>query len=281
MMSTVPNGGEQSPESQDSATGGDGVGRLDVSLVLACYNEEGLIVDSVARILDALDCCRWSYEVVFVDDCSKDKTRALIEQLVAAHPTHTFQTIFHAENQGRGATVTRGMRAGRGAIVGYIDIDLEVDPLYVPACIHAIERGADVATGMRTYKFSMRSIDRYILSRGYIALVHAALGVDVQDTETGFKFFRKERILPIFDAIEAQHWFWDTEVMVRSVLAGLKVVEVPVLFIRRFDKTSGVRAVKDTIDYFLRLWRFRGTVSTLRREARVAGTKRDWIRQSL
>lgn len=254
---------------------------IDVSLVLACYNEHGIIVDSVTRILEALDFCRRSYEIIFVDDCSKDDTRALIERLVAEHPNHTFQTIFHERNQGRGATVMEGMRAGRGAIVGYIDIDLEVDPQYIPACIRAIEHGADVATGLRTYKFSMRSLDRYILSRGYIALVHATLGIDVQDTETGFKFFCKDRILPVFDAIEAQHWFWDTEVMVRSQLAGLKIVELPVLFIRRFDKTSGVRAVKDTIDYFLRLWRFRGTVSALRREARVAGTKRDWIRQGL
>jgi len=259
----------------------DRAASIDVSLVLACYNEQGIIVESVARILEALDCCKWSYEIVFVDDCSRDKTRALIEQLVAAHPTHTFQTIFHARNQGRGATVTEGMRAGRGAIVGYIDIDLEVDPRYIPSCIRAIEQGADISTGMRTYKFSMRSLDRYILSRGYIALVHAMLGVDAQDTETGFKFFRKERILPIFDAIEAQHWFWDTEVMVRSLLHGLRVTEIPVLFIRRFDKTSGVRPVRDTIDYFLRLWRFRGTVSALRKEARVAGTKRDWIRQGL
>lgn len=266
--------------SDTSTSSGAGV-PVDVSLVLACYNEHDVIVDSVARILAALDCCRWSYEIVFVDDCSKDDTRALIERLVADYPTHTFQTIFHAQNQGRGATVAEGMRAGRGAVVGYIDIDLEVDPRYVPSCIKAIEDGADVATGMRTYKFSMRSLDRYILSRGYIWLVHAVLGVDVQDTETGFKFFRKDRILPIFDAIEARHWFWDTEVMVRSVFGGMKIVEIPVLFIRRFDKTSGVRAVRDTIDYFLRLWRFRSTVSALRKEARVAGTKRDWIRQSL
>jgi len=254
---------------------------VDVSLVLACFNEEDVIADSVSRILDTLDGCAWSYELIFVDDCSRDSTAEQIRRLIAAHPDHNLRAIFHERNRGRGYTVAEGMRAGRGAIVGYIDVDLEVDARYVPVCMRALEQGADVATGLRRYKFSWGSLDRYLLSRGYVTLVRYLLGVDLQDTETGFKFFRKDRILPVFDAIEEPHWFWDTEVMVRALCGGLKIEEIPVPFVRRFDKQSTVRPLRDSIHYFVRLWRFRSTLAKLRQEARLAGTERNWVRESL
>lgn len=255
---------------------------LDLTLVLACYNEELIIENSVPQIIEVLDGSPWSYEIIFVDDCSHDRTRELIDQIVAQHPHHDLRRIFHERNVGRGGTVMEGMRAGRGEIVGFIDIDLEVHPRYIPSCVRAIQkRGADVATALRTYKFYWRSVDRYLMSRGYIQLVQWLLNVPLQDTETGFKFFRKKRILPVFDEIEDLHWFWDTEVMVRSYLHGLNIEEISVLFVRRFDKQSTVSPIMDTLDYFKKLWRFRRTVQSLRQEAAVASIPRGWIRQSL
>jgi glycosyltransferase AglD len=254
---------------------------VQLSLVLACYNEERLIDDSVEQILEVLDCCRWTYEVIFVDDCSRDKTRESIARIVEGHPRHTLKAVFHDRNVGRGGTVTEGLRLARGTIVGFIDIDLEVHARYIPSCVRAIEKGADVATGLRTYKFYWHSLDRYLMSRGYIRLVQWLLDVPLRDTETGFKFFRKERVLPILDQIEDRHWFWDTEVMVRSLLRGLNIQEIPVLFLRRFDKQSGVRAVKDTIDYFGKLWQFRRVVRRLRQEADLASIPRGWVQEGL
>jgi glycosyltransferase involved in cell wall biosynthesis len=252
-----------------------------LSLVLACYNEESLILDSVEQILEVLDGSPWTYEVIFVDDCSRDRTRELIDQIIAEHPHHHLRRIFHERNVGRGGTVMEGMRLGQGEIVGYIDIDLEVHARYIPSCVRAIEKGADVATGLRTYRFYWHSVDRYLMSRGYIWLVQRLLGVPLKDTETGFKFFRKSTILPIFDEIEDMHWFWDTEVMVRSYLRGLNIREIPVLFVRRFDKQSAVHPFSDTLDYFKKLWRFRRVVRQLKREAALAGTARGWLRESL
>jgi hypothetical protein len=123
--------------------------------------------------------------------------------------------------------------------------------------VRAIERGADVATVRRIYAFQLRSLDRYAMSRGYSYLVRRLLGVSLRDTETGFKFFRREPLLPVLDAIEDGRWFWDTEFMVRSVRRGLRVAEVPGAFVRRSDKTSTVRGLRDSWDYFGRLWRFR------------------------
>jgi glycosyltransferase involved in cell wall biosynthesis len=237
---------------------------VDFTLVLACYNEEPILEASIAEVIGVLDALRWRSEVIFVDDKSLDGTKAVIERIVAAYPERALGTIFHATNVGRGGTVTDGMRAARGRLVGFIDVDLEVHASYLLSCLLALERGADVATARRIYRFSWRSLDRYVLSRGYRWLLSHLIEIPVQDTETGFKLFRRDAILPVLDRCADQGWFWDTEVMVRAHYAGLRIVEVPALFLRRFDKQSSVHAVRDTLDYLIKLWRFRAVASGLR-----------------
>lgn len=254
---------------------------VQLTLVLACYNEEPHFEDSVAQIVEVLDGAPWSYEIIFVDDCSRDRTRELIERTIARYTHHRMRRIFHETNVGRGGTVADGMRAGEGEIVGFIDIDLEVHARYIPSCVRAIEKGADVATGLRTYRFAWHSLDRHLMSRGYIWLVQRVLGVPLHDTETGFKFFRRSLILPILNEVEDKRWFWDTEIMTRAYLRGLNIVEVPVLFVRRFDKKSTVRPVHDTVEYFAKLWRFRHVVRGLKQEAALAGIRRGWLREGL
>ncbi len=199
---------------------------------------------------------RRPYEVLFVDDVSRDGTRAIIAEIAAAHP-RTVRVLLHERNTGRGQTVTDGFRMARGAIAGFLDVDLEVHARYIPSLVKAIERGADVAIVRRIYAFQVSSLDRYAMSRGYSFLVRRMLGVDLRDTETGYKFFRRERLLPILDEIRDPGWFWDTEFMVRAVRRGLQVAEVPGAYIRRFDKTSTVRGVRDSVRYFGKLIAFR------------------------
>jgi glycosyltransferase involved in cell wall biosynthesis len=236
-----------------------------LSLVLACYNEAQHLEASFAEIRDSLEQARFPFEILFVDDVSRDDTRAIIARIVAAHPQLALRTILHERNRGRGATVTDGFRAARGAITGYIDVDLEVHSRYIPSLVHAIERGADVATLRRIYAFQVRSLDRYAMSRGYSFLVRRLLDVDFADTETGYKFFSREKVLPLLDEIRDPGWFWDTEFMVRAARRGLKLVEIPGAYIRRGDKTSTVKGLSDSLRYFRQLLRFRGE---LRREAR-------------
>jgi glycosyltransferase involved in cell wall biosynthesis len=231
-----------------------------VSVVLACYNEEEILAASFAEIRDTLENLGRPYEIVFVDDVSRDRTREIIAALVADNPGVDIRVLLHERNQGRGATVTDGFRAARGEIVGYLDVDLEVHARYIPSLVRAIERGADVATVRRIYAFQVRSLDRYLMSRGYSFLVRRVLDVPIHDTETGYKFFRREKLLPVLDEIEDGGWFWDTEFMVRALRHGLRLEEIPGAYVRRRDKTSTVSGVRDSIEYFRKLLRFRRTL---------------------
>ena len=228
-----------------------------LSLVLACYNEAEHLETSFQEIRETLDQTRWPYEVVFVDDLSRDRTRDILRAIVAAHPQHQLRVILHQRNQGRGATVTDGFRAARGEIAGYMDVDLEVHCRYIPSLVRAIEKGADIATLRRIYAFQVFSLDRYFMSRGYSWLVRRLLEVPYRDTETGYKFFRRRTVLPLLDEVHDPGWFWDTEFMARAHRRGLKVVEVPGAYVRRTDKTSTVSGIRDSFDYFRQLWRFR------------------------
>ena len=231
-----------------------------VSVVLACYNEEEILLSSFAEIKDTLDGLGRPYEIVFVDDVSRDRTRELIARIVAAHPGTDIQVLLHEKNRGRGATVTDGFRAARGEIVGYLDVDLEVHARYIPSLVRAIESGADVATVRRIYAFQVRSLDRYLMSRGYSFLVRRLLDAPIHDTETGYKFFRRERLMPVLDEIEDGGWFWDTEFMVRAWRHGLRLEEIPGAYVRRNDKTSTVSGLRDSVAYFHKLLRFRRTL---------------------
>lgn len=237
----------------------------DLSLVIACYNEEGHLVQSIREILEILDMTRYTYEIIFVDDCSRDDTRALIDQLIESHPNHAFRKIFHETNKGRGGTVTDGIRIAQGKVAGFIDIDLETHARYIPSCVAEILKGRDIAVAERVYTFQISRLDRYILSKGYNLLVKWAFGFPPMDTEAGFKFFNREKIRPVLDTIQDQRWFWDTEIMVRSYLAGLDIVEVPTLFVRRVDKVSTVNPITDTLEYLAQLYRFK---KQLRQEQR-------------
>ncbi len=229
---------------------------LDLSLILPCFNESGLFMESVERIVEVLDASRLSYEIIFVDDASRDITPRLIASVCRNNPS--MRALYHATNRGRGQTVMDGMREARATVVGYIDIDCEVSPVYIPLLVTMIlNKKSDVVIGKRFYRTSPRAVLREVLSRGYQWLSDMLIGTGGMDTETGYKFFHRKKILPVISKTQYAGWFWDTEVMVYARRAGLRITEVPVLFLRRFDKVSSVNIFRDTLDYVVQLLKFR------------------------
>jgi glycosyltransferase AglD len=228
-----------------------------LSIVIACYNEEPILAGSLHEILETLEGLGAPYEILLVDDASRDGTREVIRALVERYQEQDLRVLLHERNLGRGATVADGFRAARGEIAGYLDVDLEVHSRYIPSLVSAIRNGADVATVRRIYAFQLAALDRYLMSRGYSYLVRKLLGTSLRDTETGYKFFRRETLLPVLGEIQDPGWFWDTEFMLRAERRGLRIVEIPGAYVRRYDKRSTVQGLRDTLAYFRKLLAFR------------------------
>ncbi len=237
-----------------------------VSVVIACYNEESVLVKNVREIMDILDQTTYRYEVILADDGSTDSTVTLIEGLAEQYPCISYLT--HPVNMGRGRTVADGIRKARGRMVGFIDIDLQTPAHYLPRLIREVERGADVAIAKRVYKLSPSALGRWILSKGYMVLSSWVLGVKRRDTESGCKFFRREAILPVLDEAQDPHWFLDTEVMALASLRGLTIVELHTVFLREVSNRSTVRILPDVLHYLAKLFSFRRRVGSALRGLR-------------
>ncbi len=226
-----------------------------ISLVLPCFNEAEHFVESIDHIFQVLTNLKQNFEIIFVDDKSQDNTVNLIQEFIKNHPRHT-RSIYHTINQGRGFSVTEGIRLSRGKYVGFIDIDCEISPRYIPDCIKLLDKGFDLVCGQRRYKVTAYSLIRAIASKMYSTLTHILLHPAVADTEAGYKFFRREKILPVLKLTQDRGWFWDTEIIIRAQQAGLKIIGYDVNFIKRTDKTSTVNIFSDAFIYLFKLFKF-------------------------
>ena len=238
----------------------------DISVVIACYMEEGHLEDSIAQLTATLEEIGRSYELVFIEDKSTDRTADVIKRLVDGHPHR--RAVYHEQNVGRGGTVTEGFLLAKGRIVGFLDIDLEVHCRFLPSVLDAIEAGADGATAFRHYAVGWRptAMVRHVLSSGYRWLFNKIFDMPFRDPETGFKFFVREKVLEVAKRTKDVGWFWDSEIMILSHQAGLKLVEVPCRFERRADKASTVRVFHDVCGYLIAIWKFRKRQKTERRQ---------------
>ena len=100
-----------------------------------------------------------------------------------------------------------------------------------------------------------RTFSRDFSSKTYNSLVRHMLGSKLHDHQCGFKAFKREKVLPLLDEVEATHWFWDTEIMVRSYRHGLSIKEIAVEW--RSGKDTKVNLAKDAWSMFrqtLGLW---------------------------
>ena len=230
--------------------------KYDVSLVLPCYNESEIFNDSVKRIIKTLSQTDYTWEIIFVEDKSKDNTAALIKKVLSENPRLNLSAYYHQKNQGRGKTVVDGFLKTQGKYVGFIDIDLETGEWYLPKFIETLESGVDVVLAWRIYDFELWSLPRWLATKGYVWLRKQLLGLPFADTEGGYKFFKRKKILPLLKKIKNKGWFFDTEIMAQCFKVKLKVKEIPVAFVRNQEKTSTVRLIPDSIDYLINLIKF-------------------------
>jgi hypothetical protein len=236
--------------------------KFDLSLVLACYNENQIFENSIKEIFKNLDDTPYHYEIIFVEDASQDNTKELIKTLLKKDKTHHLRAIYHQKNQGRGNSVRDGFLKAQGKVIGYIDIDLETPAHYIPIFLKKVQEGFDVVCADRIYHFNLNSAIRWFSSKGYNRFRNAILNLPLGDTEAGYKFFLRKTTLPIIKKTKENHWFWDTEIMALAYLNKLKIAYISTAFIKKKDKTSTVRVLPDTIEYLKKLFSFRQLIDS-------------------
>jgi len=226
----------------------------DVTVVIPVFNDLRSLEIALPRSIEILSRITNGFELIIAEDGSTDGSAELVHQY-QQHDTR-IHLLHSDERLGRGRALNRAIYESKGNIVCYYDVDLATDMHHLPELIGAIREGADIATGSRLMpgSDSVRTGGREIASRLYNFLVRFFLGSRIYDHQCGFKAFNKEHILPVLPAIRSNHWFWDTEILVRTQRNGARIREFPVRW--RAGKGTTVR-IKDVFEMgssILRLW---------------------------
>jgi glycosyltransferase involved in cell wall biosynthesis len=226
----------------------------EVTAIIPVFNDRAALEHAIPESLKVLSGITENFEVIVAEDGSTDGSTAFVRDYEMKSPK---VRLLHSDTRlGRGTALNHAIREAQGSIVCYYDVDLATDMQHLPELIGAIRSGADIATGSRLLPDSdiRRTEGREIASRSYNFLVRAILGSRLFDHQCGFKAFNKAKILPILSTIRSNHWFWDTELLVRTQRMGYKVTEFPVRW--RAGKGTTVR-LKDVFGMgssILRLW---------------------------
>lgn len=201
----------------------------DLSVVIPVYDEEGSLpglqeaVDAAARALTP------HYEIVYVDDGSRDGSPAILDRFAATLPQ--VRVIRLDRNHGLSSALHAGFNAARGRLIGTLDADLQNDPGDLAKLHDAIEAGADMACGWR------RDRDDPFVKRVSSKIANGwrnwRTGASIHDVTCPLKLFRRE-VRATFYPFNGLHRF----LPMLAAMAGHTVVEIPVTHRKRAHGTS-------------------------------------------
>lgn len=221
-----------------------------LSLVVPCYNEEENVEDLVGECFRALSSLGEPFEMVVVDDGSRDRTleRLKVEQLRRPE----LRVVALRRNTGQSGALVAGFAASRGEMIATVDGDLQNDPADIAALLDRVRRGeCDVASGWRRKRKD--SLLRRISTRVANKVRKTFLGDGMNDSASAMKVYRREVLehMPVFNGM---HRFFPA----LAIMRGFRVIEVPVNHRPRLRGQAKYglwnRVFRATIDMFGVAW---------------------------
>lgn len=206
-------------------------------IVTPTYNEKDNLPRFVAAVREALP----DAHLLVVDDASPDGTGAVADAL-AAKDAHV--TVLHrAGKLGLGTAYVQAFKLGleRGFDRFFeMDADLSHDARYLPDFVRALDDGADVVIGSRNIPggdVEGWGVGRHVLSKGGSLYSRTILGLGVRDLTSGYKAFTRRALEAIdLEAVRSNGYSFQIEMTYRAILRGMRVKEVPIVFV---DRTAG------------------------------------------
>lgn len=222
-----------------------------LSIIIPVYNEEA----TVARVVSRVAALPLNSELVIVDDCSTDGTRAILERVA---DLHQIQLIFKEKNAGKGAALRTGFEHATGDYVIVQDADLEYDPRDIPAIIQPLLRGeADIVYGSRFIGDVVHD-ESFIHRLGNAVLTQASnlfSGLNLTDMETCYKAFTREAMEAV--NLEQERFGIEPEITAKLARQGFRFKEVPISFYesRGYDEGKKI-GIKDLFNAFWCIGRY-------------------------
>ncbi len=220
--------------------------QLKVSIVIPVYNEEETLPLLHQSLMENMGAGGLTWEVIYVDDGSRDKSLAVLEELAAKDARHVTVVSFR-RNFGQTAAIAAGIDHTQGEIIVLMDADMQNDPADIPMMIGKIQEGYDVVSGWRVNRQD-KLITRKLPSNTANWLISTVTGVHLHDYGCTLKAYRRE-VLTGFRLYGEMHRF----IPAYASSVGASIIEVPVRHhARKFGKTKyGLnRTLKVILDLF-------------------------------
>lgn len=222
-----------------------------ISVVLPAFNEAQNLAPTVNDAIETLDCLNIDYEIVIVDDGSKDGTSEVCRALAARF--NRIRIVRHPRNRGYGAALRSGFEATRCDLVFVTDADRQFHFDQVPEFMTLLEN-IDMVIGYREDR--QDPWYRRFNSRIGHWFVRRVLGVPVRDANCAYKLVRRDLLREL--SLEAEGAMISTELLANGIRAGWNFREVPV---RHYPRTRGKPTgtqpivILRTIVEFIQFWR--------------------------
>ncbi len=208
---------------------------VSISAVLPAYNEEALIGETVRGVAEALGRVTSDYEIVVVNDGSRDRTREVVLSLAAQDSR--VRLVSHSRNRGYGAAVATGFASATKELVFLTDGDKQFDAREIERLMPELQR-ADIAIGYRSPRRdpAIRRLNGW----GWNLLVNSLFGYVARDVDCAFKLFRRDilRTLKVYTSGAT----FSAEFLIKARRQGYRIAEVPVShYPRRAGQATGAK----------------------------------------
>ncbi len=212
-----------------------------ISIIIPTLNEEDNVVPLVKRINTALKSKKITYEIIFIDDNSTDKTQKIIQSLTKKYPVQFFTKV---HQPGKAQSLIEGLEKAKYEYLCFIDADLQYPPEAIPQMITKLIEGSDIVVANR--KEQQTSFIRQLASRTFMYVFARVLHGIKCDVQSGLKVFKKEVFASV--AIAPSPWTFDMEFLVKAQALGYTIGTVPITFVTRVAGQTKINLVGATLE---------------------------------
>lgn len=226
-----------------------------LSLIIPAYNEGNRLPTTLPQVIAFAQAQPFPVEVIVVDNNSRDDTAAIAAEFAAQFP---FVHLLSEPIQGKGAAVRAGMAAACGNLLFMADADLSMPVEEVSKFLPPLGDGWDIAIASREVKGAVRYNEpayRHFMGRIFNFLVRAVAVRGFQDTQCGFKCFRRDVLLDILPGQTIEGWAFDVELLHIAQKRGYLITEVPIDWYYRHN--SRVNPLRDSLTMLREVLRIR------------------------
>ncbi len=231
---------------------------MQYSVVVPIYNESKRLPKYFPVLVDILDKTLVNYEVIIVDDGSKDNTVEIVNQLIS-NKIDKIKFLKLKPNRGKGRAIGEGIKICRGEYIFYTDADLSVDlEKALPLAIGELKAYDIVIASRRLEKSKIlvhQNQMRELLGSLYTSLANFILNTNHSDLTCGFKGFKKQTAIDLFANLECERWSYDAEILYKASLKRYKTTEIPVDW--KNDFGTKVNLKTDILSSFIDLIKIR------------------------